>query len=174
MLRIQNKSVFFVLKFLHNLVFKHKKQCCGSRRGLFRIPDLGFRFPNPYFLELSDKFLGKKFYNSLETGPICFLQHKKKKKLLILWSLGYKKGMTINYFSPLSFDEVFGSGIWDPGWVKNTDKKAAFPQLRVLATNKVRNKFAGFGPDPLVEGTDPRIRIRTKMSRINKTAYSYS
>jgi hypothetical protein len=28
----------------------------------------GSRIPTPYFLELSDKFLSKKFYNSLETG----------------------------------------------------------------------------------------------------------
>ncbi len=39
----------------------------------FRIPDLGSRIPTPYFLELSDKFLGKKFYNSLKTGPNFFL-----------------------------------------------------------------------------------------------------
>jgi hypothetical protein len=34
--------------------------------------DPGSRIPNPYFLELSDKFVGKKFYNSLKTGPHCF------------------------------------------------------------------------------------------------------
>jgi hypothetical protein len=28
-----------------------------------------------------------------------------------------KKGMTTNFFSPLSFVAVFGSGIRDPGWV---------------------------------------------------------
>jgi hypothetical protein len=42
----------------------------GSGIGFFRIPD-----PNSYFLELSDKFLGKKFYNSLKTGPNFFLLH---------------------------------------------------------------------------------------------------
>jgi hypothetical protein len=26
-----------------------------------------------------------------------------------------KKGMTTNFYSPLSFIAVFGSGIWDPG-----------------------------------------------------------
>jgi hypothetical protein len=36
----------------------------GSGIGFFRTPDLGSRIPNPYFLELGDKFLGKKFYNS--------------------------------------------------------------------------------------------------------------
>jgi hypothetical protein len=33
---------------------------------------------------------------------------------------GYKKGITTNFFSPLSFDEVFRSGIRDPGWVKKS------------------------------------------------------
>jgi|LakMenE01Jun11ns_1017448.scaffolds.fasta_scaffold9825616_1 hypothetical protein len=28
---------------------------------------------------------------------------------------------------------------------------------------------SGFGPDPLVRGKDPRLRIRTKMSRIRNT-----
>jgi hypothetical protein len=36
-------------------------------------PDPGSRIPTPYFLELSDKFLGKKLYNSLKTGPNFFL-----------------------------------------------------------------------------------------------------
>ncbi len=44
-------------------------QCCGSGAfltpgsviGFFRIPDLGSRIPNPYFWELRDNFLGKKF-----------------------------------------------------------------------------------------------------------------
>jgi hypothetical protein len=47
--------------------------------GFFRILVLGSRIPTPYFLELSDKFLGKKFYNSLKTGPNFFLQHLKNK-----------------------------------------------------------------------------------------------
>jgi hypothetical protein len=43
----------------------------GSRiqNRYFWIPDLGSRIPTSYFLELSNKFLGKKFYNSLKTGP---------------------------------------------------------------------------------------------------------
>jgi hypothetical protein len=32
----------------------------------------GSRIPTPYILGLSDKFLGKKFYNSLKTGPYFF------------------------------------------------------------------------------------------------------
>ena len=44
----------------------------GSGIGFFRIPDLGSRIPNPYFWELIDNFLGKKFYNSLKICPNCF------------------------------------------------------------------------------------------------------
>ncbi len=39
------------------------------------IPDLGSRIPNPYFWELSDNFLGNKFFNSLKICPNFFLQH---------------------------------------------------------------------------------------------------
>ncbi len=49
----------------------------GSGIGLSRIPVLGSRIQNPYFWELSDNFLGKKFYNSLKTGPNFFLQRFK-------------------------------------------------------------------------------------------------
>jgi hypothetical protein len=55
----------------------------GSGIGFFPdigslIPNPGFRIPTPYFLELSDKFLGKKFYNSLKTGPNFFSSAFKK------------------------------------------------------------------------------------------------
>jgi hypothetical protein len=86
----------------------------GSGLGFFsgsRIPD-----PNPYFLELSDKFLSEKFYNSLKTGPNFFLQNLKNKIIFnFVKFCGYKKGLTTNFFSPLSFVAVFGSGIRDPG-----------------------------------------------------------
>jgi hypothetical protein len=49
----------------------------GSGKGFFPHP--GSRIPTPYILELSDKFLGKKFYNSLKTGPNFFLQLLKNK-----------------------------------------------------------------------------------------------
>jgi hypothetical protein len=49
----------------------------------------------------------------------------KKNYLQFCEICGYKKGMTTNFFSFLSFFAVFGSGIWDPksgiqnpGWVK--------------------------------------------------------
>ncbi len=69
-------------------------QCCGSGSvafltmdpdlgsGIGFFPDLGSRIRTPYFLELSDKFLGKKFYNSLKTGPNFFLRHLKSKIIL--------------------------------------------------------------------------------------------
>jgi hypothetical protein len=80
----------------------------GSGIGLFRIP-------NPYFLELSDKFLGIKFYNSLKAGPNFFLQHFKNKIVFIYVKfVGTKKGMTTNFFFAPPFVEVFGSGIPDP------------------------------------------------------------
>ncbi len=55
-------------------------QCCRSRSGI-RDPvpfwpldlDPGSRIPNPYFWEVSGKFVGKKFYNSLKTGLNFFL-----------------------------------------------------------------------------------------------------
>ncbi len=56
----------------------------GSGAFLTLDPDprsgIGF-FPDPgsqphIFLELSDKFLGKKFYNSLNTSPIFFFSIK--------------------------------------------------------------------------------------------------
>jgi hypothetical protein len=44
----------------------------GIGIGFFRIPDLGSRIPTKYFLELSDKFVGKKFYNSLKVAQMFF------------------------------------------------------------------------------------------------------
>ncbi len=57
-------------------------QCCGLAdpdpgSGAFLTPGSGI--PNPYFGELSDNVLGKKFYNSLKIGPNFFLQHFKNK-----------------------------------------------------------------------------------------------
>jgi hypothetical protein len=60
--------------------------------------------------------LGKKFYNSLKTGPNFFLQHLKNKIIFNFVKLvATKKGLTTNFFSPLSFVAVFGSGIRDLG-----------------------------------------------------------
>jgi hypothetical protein len=51
----------------------------------------GSRIPTPYFLELSDKFLGKKFYNSLKTGPDFFLEHLKNKIIFNFVNLWLQK-----------------------------------------------------------------------------------
>jgi hypothetical protein len=81
----------------------------------------GSRIPAPYFLELSDKFLGKKFYNSLKTGPI-FLQHLKNKIMFnFVKFVATKKGLTTNFFFNPSLLLLFldpGSGMGknqDPG-----------------------------------------------------------
>ncbi len=68
-----------------NIVWIYLKawnQCCGSGSGIrhplpFWPLDPGSRIPNPYFLELSDNFLGKKLYNFLKIGPNFFLRIKK-------------------------------------------------------------------------------------------------
>jgi hypothetical protein len=54
-----------------------------------------------------------------------------------------KKGMTTNFFSPLSFIAVFGSGIRDPGWVeiRIRDKHPGSATL-------VRGTYGSVDPDP--------------------------
>ncbi len=111
----------------------HILQCCGSGirepgsgafltldldpgSGIGFFPDLGsrFRIPTPYFLELSDKFLGKKFYNSLKTGPSFF-------HFSILWNLWLQKKVWQQIFFHPSLLLLFldpGSEIRDPEWVK--------------------------------------------------------
>jgi hypothetical protein len=85
----------------------------GSGIGFF--PDHGSRIPTPYFLELSDKFLDKQFFNSLKTGPNFFLQHLKNNIILnFVKFVATNKGLTTNFFSPLFFVAVFGSEIRDP------------------------------------------------------------
>jgi hypothetical protein len=57
--------------------------------------------------------LGKKFYNSLKTGPNFFLRHFKNKIIFNFVKLvATKKGMTTNFFSPLPFVEVLNPGSW--------------------------------------------------------------
>ena len=96
----------------------------GSGIGFFRVPDLGSRIRNPYFWELSDTFLGKKFYNFLKTGQQIFLQHFKNKIIFYFVKLVAKrKGMTTNFFYPFLLFRFLNPGyeIRDPGWVKNQD-----------------------------------------------------
>jgi hypothetical protein len=69
--------------------------------------------------------LGKKFNNSLKTGPKFFLQHLKNKIIFnFVKFVATKKGLSAIFFSPLSFLAVFGSGIGDPEWVKNQDPRS--------------------------------------------------
>jgi hypothetical protein len=72
--------------------------------------------------------LGKKFYNTLKTGPNFFLRHFKKKIILnFVKFVATRKDMATNYFSSLSFVAVFGSGIrvLGSGMVNNQD-----PEIR--------------------------------------------
>jgi hypothetical protein len=90
--------------------------------GAFLTPGPGSGIPKPYFLELSDKFLGKKFYNSLKTRPIFFQHFKNKIIFNFVKFVATKKGMTTNFFPPsllLRFLDP-GSDILDPGWVKKS------------------------------------------------------
>ncbi len=131
------------MTFCHGVFF----QCCGSGSGirdpvpfwpLDPDPD-----PNPYFWEVSDKSLGKKFYNSLKTGQIFLFSISKIKIIFnFVKFVATKKDMTTNFFlhpsllllfldprcgirDPWSWIRDLGSGIRDPGseirdpgWVK--------------------------------------------------------
>jgi hypothetical protein len=106
----------------------------GSGIGFF--PDPGSRIPTPYFLELSDKFLAEK---SLKTGPNFFLQHLKNKIIFnFLKFVATKKGLTTNFFSPLSFVVVLfldpGSGMdknQDPGSGINIPDPQHLSEVRI-------------------------------------------
>ncbi len=55
----------------------------------------------------------------MRTGPNFFLQHLKNKIIFnFVKFVATKIGLTTNFFSPLSFVAVFGSGIRDQEWVK--------------------------------------------------------
>ncbi len=86
-------------------------QCCGSGSGAFLTP--GSRIPNPYFWELSDNFLDKKFYNSLKICPNFFLQHFKTKIIFNFCEIcGYIKSYENKFFFTPLFWCCFW--IWDP------------------------------------------------------------
>ncbi len=113
------------LSSLSHMVGKHIRDGFAARRNYpNKVTEhsnlleavLRIRIPNSYFLELSDNFLGKKFYNSLKFGPNFFLQQFKNKIILnFLKFVATKKCMTNIFFSPLSFVAVFRSRIRDPG-----------------------------------------------------------
>jgi hypothetical protein len=71
--------------------------------------------------------LGKKFYDSLKIGPNFFLHHFKTKIICNF----VKFVATANFFSPLSFVAVFGSGIRDPGWVKIRIRDPGWVKIRI-------------------------------------------
>ena len=74
-----------------------------------------FRIPNPYFWELNDNFWGRKFYSSLWIGPNFFL-HKLKINIIYKFVIfvATKKRKVNNFFSPLSFVAILGSGSVNP------------------------------------------------------------
>ncbi len=121
----------------------------GSGIGFFRTPDLGSPIPNPFLESLvTINFLGKKFYNSLKIGPNFILQHFKNKKFLnFVKFVATIKGMTTNFFSPLSFDAVFGSGIWDPRygiWDPGSEIWGPRSGIRDLGS-EIQNPRSGMG-----------------------------
>jgi hypothetical protein len=131
-------------------------QCCGSGiRDLvpfdpwirdpewffFRIPELGSWIPNPYFWELSDYFLGKKFHNSLKIGPNFFLQHFKNKIIYnFVKYVTIKKRFETFFFIHLLF-AIFGSEIRDPGRAKIRirDKHPGSATLHLWSFKRVKN-----------------------------------
>jgi hypothetical protein len=106
-------STLCLLRYLQHVPPSHEspKQCCVSGSGIRCLFDPGpgskiqnrffsrSRISTPYFLKLSDKFLGKKFYNSLKTGPNFFLQHLKNKIIFnFVKFVATKKGLTTIFF----------------------------------------------------------------------------
>ncbi len=89
--------------------------------GAFLTPGSGIRDPGSRVqTHIFDNFLGKKFYNSLKIYPIFFQTSRNKIIYDFVKFVAIKKGLTRNFFSPLSLVTVLdpGSGIRDPGWVK--------------------------------------------------------
>jgi hypothetical protein len=141
---------------------ERRRQCCGSGSGIRCFFDPWTRIRKRFFLDpgsqihifdsLVTNFSGKKFYNSLKTGPNFFLQNFKNKIIFnFLKFVATKKGFTTNFFSPFSLVAVFGSGIrgprsgiWDPGsrMGKNQDSGSGInipdPQHWKKAMTKLR------------------------------------
>ncbi len=107
----------------NRILTQNSGQCCGSGSEIrdpepFWPLDPGSRIPNPYFWELSDNFLGKKFYNSLKIGPNFFLQHFKNKIVQFCEIYYFKKKVSQQIFFHPCLSLLFwdpGSEIWDPG-----------------------------------------------------------
>ncbi len=86
----------------------------GMRKRFF--PDPWSGIPNPYFWELSDNFLGKKFFNSLKIGQNFSLQHFKNKIILNFVKFMFTKKVWQLIFFHSSLCCCFW--IRDPVWVK--------------------------------------------------------
>ncbi len=73
-------SNFFLQHFKNQIIYNFVKFVASvADPGSGAFLTHGSRIPNPYFWELSDNFLGKKFYNSLKIGPNFYFQHFKNK-----------------------------------------------------------------------------------------------
>ncbi len=106
------RSFYISLVFTIQHATLYTGQCCGSGSGIrccltpgsgIRnrfFPDAWSRIPNPYFWELCDNFLGKKFYNSLKICPNFFFNISKIKKFNFVKFMAHKKVMTTNFFHP--------------------------------------------------------------------------
>jgi hypothetical protein len=89
----------------------------GIRNRFF--PDSGSRIPHPYFFELSDKFLGKKFYNSIiENSPKFFFF--KNKIILNFVKFEAAKNVTVQQFF---FHSYFLLLFLDPGAKYEAERK---------------------------------------------------
>jgi hypothetical protein len=91
----------------------------GSGIGFFRIPDLGSRISDPgsqthIFEGLATIFWVKTSIILGKLGQILVLQHIKNKIIFsFVKFVATKNALTKNFFSPLYFVAVFGSGIRD-------------------------------------------------------------
>jgi hypothetical protein len=107
----------------------------GSR-GSFRIPDLGSQV---HILKGFIHFLGKKFYNSVESGP-KFLLRLFKNKINFNFVI-YRMWLQNFFFPTFSFVAVFGSGIRD-GKIRIRDKHPGSATLGILYTVKSLHSFS--------------------------------
>ena len=90
----------------------------GSGIGFFRIPNPGSRIPDPgsqnhIFKSLVTKFWGKGSIILWKPTHIFFFHFKNKIIYNFVKLVATKKDMKTNFFSPLFFVAVFGSGIRD-------------------------------------------------------------
>ncbi len=86
----------------------------GSGIGFLRIPDPGSTQTHIFESLVTIFWVKSLIGNSLKIGPKFFLQHFKNKIIFnYVKFVATKKGMTTNFFPPLSFAAVFRSRIRD-------------------------------------------------------------